>query len=907
MIGKSISHYEITAKLGQGGMGEVYRAADTRLHRQVALKVLPEVFAKDEERMARFEREARVLASLNHPNIAAIYGLEVANGTRVLVMELVEGDDLADRISRGPIPQEEALPIALQIAEALENAHEKGIIHRDLKPANVKVTSEGVVKVLDFGLAKALEPTQLSGNSTATDLADSPTMAPEGTVPGLILGTAAYMSPEQARGKRADKRSDIWSFGVVLWEMLTGQSLFRGETVTDVLAAVMTKEVSLEALPTSTAPAVRALLIRCLRRDRRNRLPDIGAARLELQEVLAGASAQVVLPGNKVEEAVQAPRRRHWRERWVWISGVLVLTGLSAFLAVERLSEAPELRPATHFVLDTPADLAFGGFGPLAVSPDGRSIAFVGALPASTAQLWLRRLEAPEIRGLPGTEGARAPFWSPDSSSIAFTAEEELRKLVLAKGTVQRICSLPQGGFNGGTWNGEGTIVFSTGGETASLYSVSAGGGEANPLTPHDKSRGETAHYDPEFLPDGQHLLFVVWSSKEENAGLHVTSLHAPGERRRILPSRARSLYAASGHLLFAREGILLAQPFDANRLATTGQPVTVASGVGAWAVDANEGLFSVSATGLVSWMSNVAGNVQLEWVNREGKRIGTLGEPGKYGQIVLSPDDKRVAAEVADADGRYDLWVMDAVRGVASRLTTDPADERDPVWSPDSQELLFSSDASGDQNLLLKGLQTSEPAAPPPAGIGQTPGQRDIAENWSREGNTLLYTTYGQQERSLWALSLDRKGPPELLMKNRFGLDEPQVSPDGRWLAYMSTESGRYEVYVEPFRRRGESVRVSTSGGGQPKWRGDGKELFYLSLDRAMMAVSVREGATGPQIGIPAVLVPAKDLSAVVEGPDYDDYAVTSDGQRFLVKMSVGETNPQRIHLLLDWPSLLQ
>ncbi|RPI22023.1 MAG: serine/threonine-protein kinase, partial [Acidobacteria bacterium] len=812
MIGKSISHYSITAKLGQGGMGEVYRAADTRLNRQVALKVLPQVFAKDEQRMARFEREARVLASLNHPNIASIYGLEESNGTRVLVMELVEGEDLSRRIARGPIPQEEALEIALQVAEALENAHEKGIVHRDLKPANVKVTAEGVVKVLDFGLAKAMAPAEMSSvNPSASDLADSPTMAPEGTVPGLILGTAAYMSPEQARGKPADKRADIWSFGVLLWEMLTGQSLFSGETITDVLAAIMTKEVSLEALPPSTSPSVRGLLMRCLRKDRRRRLPDIGSARLELQEVLAGASPGGEAPSMKVEEAVQAGGRRHRRERRAWVSAVLVLTGLCAFLVVRRLTEAPELRPAVHFVLDTPADLAFDDFSPSAVSPDGRSIAFVGAPPGGTAQLWIRRLEAPEIRALPGTEGAEAPFWSPDSESIAFIAERELRKLVLASGTIQRICSLPQADFNGGTWNGEGTIVFSAGGETSSLYSVSAGGGEAKPLMSHDKSRGETAHFDPEFLPDGQHIMFVVWSPKAENAGLHVASLQAPGERRRILPGRARSLYATSGHLLFVREGILLAQPFDPNRLMTTGEAVPIASAVGAWINDPNEGSFSVSKTGLVSWMSHVAANVRLDWVNREGKRIGTLGEPGRYGQIALSPDNRRVAAEVADADGRYDLWVIDAARGVASRLTTDPANERDRVWSPDSREILFSSDASGDQNLLLKGLQASEPAAPRPDGIGQTPGQRDIAEGWAHEGNTLLYMTFGPQERGLWALSLDGGGPPQALMKNRFGLDEPQVSPDGRWLAYMSTESGRYEVYVGPFRRRGESVRVST------------------------------------------------------------------------------------------------
>ena len=485
MIGTSINHYAIKGKLGQGGMGEVYRAIDTRLHRQVALKVLPPIFASDEERMARFEREAQVLASLNHPNIASIYGIEEANGTRVLVMELAEGEDLSERIARGPMPLDEAMPIALQIAEALENAHAKGIVHRDLKPANVKITADGSVKVLDFGLAKALEPAGAAATTSVEDLANSPT-AIGATVPGLILGTAAYMSPEQARGKPVDKRADVWAFGVLLREMLTGKPLFSGETLTDVLSSVVgTKEIELDSLPPGTPASIRNLLARCLRKDPRRRLPDIGAARLELQDSLTGASLEIDTQPTRSDEALPAGRTRQRRERWAWACIALALAGLSAFLFFQRVTEATEPRPVTHFVLETPQDLVFDEFHPSAVSPDGRSIAFVGGPAGGVRRLWIRRLEAPEVQALPGTEGALGPFWSPDSSSIGFVAGgEELKRLVLQTGTVHRICSLPRADFNGGTWSGEGLIVFSTGGLNSNLYSVPAAGGEARLVTP---------------------------------------------------------------------------------------------------------------------------------------------------------------------------------------------------------------------------------------------------------------------------------------------------------------------------------------------------------------------------------------------------------------------------------------
>jgi Tol biopolymer transport system component len=881
LIGRTLGHYRIVEKIGEGGMGEVYRAQDDRLDRDVAIKVLPEAVAEDEARLARFEREAKLLASLNHSNIATLHGLEEHEGRRYLVMELVEGESLAGVLARGAIPVDDALPIALQITEGLEAAHENGIIHRDLKPANVMVSTEGKVKVLDFGLAKAWQT-----DEGDVDLTHSPTLTGQMTVTGVILGTAAYMSPEQARGKPVDRRADVWSFGVLLWEMLT---------------AVVTKEPDLDSLPVHTPRAVRRLVSRCLRKDPRTRLPNIGAARLELQDVLAGTTDEVGIAAVDVEKATRKERRHRTRERWIWAAVALVLAGLAVVL-LQRLAQAPEKPPVAHFVLDTPEDqtATFATYPFPAVSPNGDSIVFAGRSPDGTVQLWIRPLDVPEVRELPGTEGAEMPFWSPDGTSIAFSAEGELKKLVLASGTVQKICALPQRLAVAGTWNNGGTIVFSPVAMDARLFSVPAAGGEAKPLTSHDTSRGETDHWDPQFLPDGRHILFVINSVEEEHAGLHVTSLEAPQDRRRVLPDQGRFLYAAVGNLLFVRDGILLAQRFDVEQLAARGEALPIASAVGEWYAEPGWGLFSVSATGLVSWLSAQESVLQLEWLDRKGERLGTLGEPGRYGQIVLSPDDERVAVEIMDASGRFDLWVIDVARGVASRVTSDPGDERDPVWSPNGQELVFGT-GTGGGNLVRKALTAGASASP----LLES-SERHVPECWSSDGKTLLYVTLGD-ENTLSALPLDGNDPAEQLMKNRFIVDEPQISPDSRWLAYISTESGRFEVYVEPFRRRGEKVRVSTNGGGQPKWRGDGKELFYLTLDGALMAVDIREGATGPEVGIPSTLVPADVLGAVVQGLDVDEFAVSADGQRFLVKRPATEDERQQIHVLLNWPSLLE
>jgi Tol biopolymer transport system component len=906
LVGRTLSHYRVTAALGAGGMGEVYRATDTNLGRDVAIKVLPPEVVEDPERLGRFKREAHLLAALNHPNIAAIYGLEEADGKPFLALELVEGEELKERLARGPIPVDEALEMAKEIAEALEEAHNKGIVHRDLKPANVKLTPGGKVKVLDFGLAKAWAGEALDGNSSSAALSQSPTLANTGTVAGLILGTAAYMSPEQARGKPVDKRADVWSFGVLLWEMLTGRTLFAGDTVTDVIAAVVRAEPDLDALPKETPGAVRRLLSRCLRKDPRTRLPDIGGARLELQEVLAGTAADADPPGadGKAGRAERSSRRR---ERLTWATAMLLAVGLAAALASNFLTEVPEPRPAARFAVGDPEGWSLADdLGWPVPSPDGRQVVF-RAFPEGregtpgAAMLWTRPLEALTARPLPGTEGVTSnpPFWSPDGRFLGFFAEGELRRLDQGNGTVQTICALPSGGFGSGDWNEDGTIVFATGGAAGLIYSVPATGGEAKQVMTLDVEAGEATHHTPQLLPDGRRFLFLV-SGEEEPTGLYLSSLDAPDEKHRVAPGWIRRVYAA-GHLLFARDGTLLAQPFDVERGELGGEPVAIASSVASWDLFPGMAWFAVSSGGTLASFSGqgASGQVQLAWRDRNGGQIGTIGAPGRYAQITLSPDETNVALEILDPEGQYDLWVMDVARGVTSRVTATPGDERDPVWSPDSRSLAFIARRDGVADLRRKGLRASEPETV----LTDTP-EEDVPESWSSDGGTLLFVrrTAGD-EQSVWALPLGGEGEAEPILSATFRVDEPQLSPDGRWLAYVSPESGRDEVYVEPFRRDGSRVRVSVDGGGQPKWRGDSQELFFTSANSRLMASEIRRTGDRLEVDLPVELFEIRGL----QGTGYDDYAVSADGQRFLVKQAVGADVKPQLHIVTNWTSLLE
>ena len=911
MIGQTLSHFRITAKLGEGGMGEVYRAEDSKLGREVAIKVLPEAVANDPERLARFEREAKLLASLNHPNIAGIHQVEEADGQHFLVMELVEGEDLKERLARGPIPVDEALPIGLQVSQALEAAHQSGVVHRDLKPANVKVTPEGQVKVLDFGLAKALDPdTGERGQDGIVSpelqspqaLSMSPTLTQQMTGAGVILGTVAYMAPEQARGKPVDARADVWAFGVLLWEILTGQTLFPGETVTDVIAAVVTKEPDLEALPDATPLEVRQLLERCLRKDPRRRLPDIGAARLELEDVLEGNSTMRSTSEEGLSQVVEAQQRGRSRERLLWAAALVLTAGLATATWFLTGSDEPPPRRPIHF--KTPAPEGWSLARPFTwpvPSPDGGRIAFL-VFSDRAGAVWMRSLGAPTPQPLVGGDGATQliPAWSPDGESILLGNEGELRKLRLADGLGQKITTFPANLGYTATWGASGTILLCPINQGAVVYSVPDTGGDATPLTTLDTSRQEDGHLFPQFLEDGQRFLFLVSSERSsESNGLYLASLDNPDQRTKVADGWVRRVLAGE-HLLFVSESTLFAQLFHPQEAVLTGDPIAIASSVRSWSADGNVGWFGASAGGTVSYVSATgsAGLLQLAWIDRSGEEVRPIGPPGSYGQIALSPNGRNVAIEIADAQGQFDLWVMEIARGVASRVTVDPADERDPVWSPDGRSLAYIRRTVDGALLLRKGLRASDPETEIIRSIDE-----NIPESWALDGETLMVvrrTT--QDEQSVWALSTAEGGEARAVLNAGFRVDEPQLSPDGRWLAYVSPESNREEVYLEPFERPGDRVRVSLNGGGQPKWRGDSRELFFVTLEGQLMAVDVGGENGQLEVGLPKELF---ELTSV-EGMGYDDYGVNGDGTSFLVKMPVeAEVEPQ-LEIIVNWAGLL-
>ncbi|UCF37938.1 MAG: protein kinase, partial [Acidobacteriota bacterium] len=913
----------------------VYRARDTKLNRDVALKILPQIFAQDSERMARFEREAQVLASLNHTNIAQIYGIESVpgtgpavdgrqstvvgqtpktphpkptSGTKCLVLELVEGETLQEQIARGPIPVDEALKIALQICEGLEAAHEKGIIHRDLKPANIKITPEGQVKILDFGLAKALE-----GETPVSDLSHSPTITHAATQAGMILGTAAYMSPEQARGKAADRRADVWAFGVVLYEMLTGAGLFRGETVTDIIAAVVTRELDLDPLPKTTPAPVRRLLHRCLRRDPGIRLPDIGSARLVLHDTLTAALGEAEVPVEGLDEALDLARKLRRRGRWAWAAISLVLAVIAGTVGLVHWRESPPSRPLTHFVIEPAENWSFGQDDYPVPSPDGRRILFraKGKGPNDAPMLWMRSLDSPTARALIGTEGASSGFWSPDGDSIGFFAQGEMRRLTLSEGNVQRLCSLPSPGLNFGDWNTNGTILFSSGrvlilsdpkggysvGISGHLYTVSDKGGQPRLMMEADKERQEIGLVTPQFLPDGRRF---TYSSASSEAGVYLGSLDRPGERK-LLISGARRLRYAAGQMLFSEEGTLYAQPFNLDRGELTGEVTPIASSVESAQPFNGIGRFGVSEEGTLAYYSAELdpGGVQLAWVDRHGTVVGRIGVPGRYHQLALSPDESKVAVEVLEGN-QFDLWVMDLSRGVPNRFTATPGNERAPVWSPDGRSLAFSAQRNTENDMRQKGLRLDDTETV----LGDLPGEREVPENWTADGKTLLFLRMAPAApgQTVWALSAGDGEKIEPIF-TKFRVDEPQLSPDMRWIAYMSRESGQDEVYIESFRREGDRVRISLEGGGQPKWRANGRELFYTTPSGMLMVVEVRTEGDRLEVGLPSELFKLENL----QGGGYDDYAPAKDGQRFLVKVPIQQPEGPRLHIVTNWSELLE
>jgi eukaryotic-like serine/threonine-protein kinase len=888
--GARLGPYEIVSAIGAGGMGEVYLATDTNLGRQVAIKVLPEAFAQDAERLARFEREAKTLASLNHPHIAQIYGLEKSSGVHALVMELVEGEDLSQRIARGPIPLDEALPIVKQIAEALEAAHEQGIIHRDLKPANIKVRSDGTVKVLDFGLAKALEPAVAAGrDASLSPTITSPAMM---TSVGVLLGTAAYMSPEQARGKAADRRSDIWAFGCVVYEMLAGRPLFNAVGIADTLARVITKEPDYSVLPANMPLAILRLLRRCLQKEWKNRLADISDAKLEIHEALAELTAEK-------SARITAPGRA--RERGVLAVAVLaIVTALVAGVLSYRRSPAPDTRVYRSSIL-LPPGTSFGVVIPssrFALSPDGRQLAFVAATAGGVSQLWLQPLDGLSAHPLPGTEGAASPFWSPDNRSIAFYAGGKLKIVDAAGGTPITLADAI--GNPGGAWNRDNVILFSSIGTGSVIRRISASGGMPSPVTKLEDTNRETQHWAPFFLPDGRHFLYVAAGSKSgPNTlnGIYVTSLESP-DRKLLVRGGSNAKYA-EGHLFFMKGQTLMSQPFDPDRLELTGTPVPIAEEVAVGGLSGSFGGYAVSDNGVLAYQRGAGGDVsQLIWVDRTGKQLETIADLAEYGDVELSPDGRRVAVSIGTATGTTrDIWLVDLLRGLRTRFTFDPLQDILPTWSPNGDEIFFSSNRHGIYEIYRKVTSGSGNDDV----LHSSDSGNEFPLSWSRDSRFALIGRGAAGAGDIWVLPLSGDQKPYPFVESSFDEYPAVFSFDGRWVAYASNESGRYEVYVAPFPKRGGKWQVSTAGGNYPRWRRDGRELFYLAPDNRLTAATVNGEGSGFEIGIAHTLFETRTL--VNSRYMYD---ASPDGQRFLINTRVEQVS-QPITLVVNWLALLR
>jgi eukaryotic-like serine/threonine-protein kinase len=888
LSGRRVGAFDIGPLLGAGGMGEVYRARDARLDRDVAIKILPEAFAHDSERIARFRREAKTLASLNHPHIAAIYGLEESDGVSVLVMELVEGDDLSQRIARGAIPLDEAIPIATQIAEALAAAHEHGIIHRDLKPANIKVRRDGVVKVLDFGLAKAMEP---AGAAVAhTDAATI--ITPAMTQAGIILGTATYMAPEQARGRPVDKRADVWAFGAVLFEMLTGRRAFDGEDVAEVLGAVVRLEPDWSALSADGPPPVRTLLQRCLVKEPRERIADIAAVLFVLRHQI-GPTTPATVPASA--------NRRAW---WVAAIASAAALAMAAFAFRAYPPDRLELAPI-EFTIAPPEDASFGGpvrggtgvATQLAVSPDGRHIVFV-ARTNTAYQIWLRPFAALVATPIRGTERGTFPFWSPDSRSIGFFADGKLKTVRIEGGPPIVLADAPTS--SGGSWNRDNVILFAPGVSRPGLWRVSSAGGVLTSVTSLDKTFGEDAHRWPHFLPDGRHFFYTavtgVCCPPSTPAMVRIGSLDRPGEDVNLFQAESSVSYA-SGHVLFARDESLMARPFDLETRQLRGDAFPLAERV---TTEPSRYVgVSASENGTLVY-GQVAADLprQLTWFDRSGRMQGTVGDVALYAGLALSPDERRVAVTLeTGAPENVDIYLIDIVRNIRSRLTDHPGQDLSPVWSPDGTRIAFQSararepiamrqrlsDGTGGDELLLDGAGNFTMS---PSG-------------WSKDG-FIAYTTRGSD---VWVLPLSGDRKPFALAATPFIEGQAVFSPDGRWIAYMSNAGGQRDIYVQSFPGPGPKSQVSKDGGTHPVWRADSRELFYLAADGTMMAVPVGAGRSF-DAEAPRALFPSNAWRVSMN----QAYAVTKDGPRFLVNaMPQKSSDVAPLTVVVNWAAAIR
>jgi Tol biopolymer transport system component len=889
--GTRLGSYEVVAQIGAGGMGEVYRAHDTKLGRDVAIKVLPPNFVNDPERLSRFQREARMLAALNHANIATIYGLEQSGGVTCLVMELVPGETLAERVKAGPLPIEDALKIAVQIAEALEAAHEKSIIHRDLKPANVKVTPEGKVKVLDFGLAKAFE-----GDSASENMGNSPTLSAAATMQGVILGTAAYMSPEQARGNAVDKRTDIWAFGCVLYELLTRKQAFHGESTTEILAAVLREEPDWQALPVSTPSKVRDLLRRCLQKEKNKRARDAGDARILIEEAQAAPASS-----EQATTAAEKCIRALGRQGLILSACALLLIAAITGIVVWNLkpAPAPAPQPVTRTTINLPPGQQLAGLenGPaVALSPDGTHLAYV-ATQSGIQQLYLRAMDSLEAKPIPGTEGGVNPFFSSDSQWVGFFAGGKLKKVPVSGGEVVTLIDAPIS--RGASWGSQGMIAFAPSAVSA-LMQVPEAGGAPQPLTRLGK--GEPAHRWPEFLPGGKALLFAAGTSGVNfiNAQVAVQSVGTV-EKRNLLQAGTQPMYAPSGHLVFVQRGTLMAVPFDLQRLTSMAAAGPVVEGV-LYSPISGAAQYSLSDTGSLAYVSGRVQSDQrkLVWVSRNGTEQPLAAPAHAYVFPRLSPDGQRVAVAIQGQETQ--IWLYDLPRETLARLTFEGNQNYNPVWTPDGKRIAFESNKEGPLNIFwqladgsggLERMTTSEYIHAP--------------MSWTPDGQLLAFIEVTPTTGiDIWILPMNnpsagsgqvRKAQP--FLRTEANESVPRFSHDGRWLAYMSDESGRNEIYVQPYPGPGGKWQISTEGGMEPMWNPNGRELFYRSGDK-MMAVDIgTQPAFSP--GTPRMLFEGRYEMAPIPITNYD---VSPDGQRFLMikPTEQAQAAPTQINVVLNW-----
>jgi serine/threonine protein kinase/Tol biopolymer transport system component len=896
--GTRLGPYEILAAIGAGGMGEIYRARDTRLDRTVAVKVLSDALASDPQLRERFEREARAISALNHPHICALYDVGEAAAdsagrgqpTQFLVLEYLEGQTLAQKLTAGPLGLTDALRYATEIADALDKAHRAGIVHRDLKPANVMITKAGA-KLLDFGLAKSAAPVVATSG-----LSMLPTTPPALTQQGTILGTFQYMAPEQIEGLEADARTDIFAFGALLFEMLTGRTAFEGKTRASLLGAILKDDPPRASSLAPGAPtALDRLLSTCLAKDPDDRYQS---ARDLHRDLRWAVSPEALAP-----TAVASPPRPGRSGRAAWMLAAAAMAGFAvvSIVAIRHLRETAPVLPTVEFTIPVPDQHMFGGppgggtgsATQLAVSPDGHHVAFVTRKDARF-QLWLRSIDSVTARPLPGTDGAAFPFWSPDGRSIGFFADGKLKKMQIGAGTAITLCDA--GGGRGATWSPDGsTIIFAPSG-VGPLMRVPSAGGAPTVASALDRSYGESNHRYPHFLPDGQHYLFTAVTGPS-GAALRPTRIKigtlASTDSGMLLETESSAVYAM-GHVFFHRDGTLMAQPFNADSRTLGGEPFPIVGDIGV--EGSRYASFSASGAGTLAHAAGGRLGAQLTWRDRAGKAIGTVGEVALYSSVALSPDEKRLAVAITTGNPQNrDIWTIDLGRNVVSRLTFDPGDDGGGVWSPDGSRIVFSSmrppdfgirtitaGATGGDELIFKGDR------PVP----------HFSTDWSRDGRHVAYVEGAPPVTDIWVLPMNGDRKPMAFARTAFVEDAPSFSPDSRWIAYSSNESGAMQVYVQPFPPTGRKYIVSQNGGSQPQWRADGRELYFLAPDSTLHAASVTIGAQF-ESGIPERLFVAPIATAV---GGRRQYAVTGDGKRFLFIAPPAADESTPITVLTNW-----